>query len=210
MPVSSPLKVCVLGLALDDWLGDGSRYTPTLPDLADWLVKHVDGPILDTGCGSGELLRLLMDRGINRSRLYGCDIESDHAQLACRRTGLSRRRIVAASLVDGNPFPGIQFQAVTAINWLQSDWPAEYAVASPRVSQNGRRLEDTLAAVKAALLPDGVFCWDWHGETLGADLVEKMKANSWRLRGRLDFPPDTKRYSENYPIWLFRSVSEAP
>ena len=195
MPATSPHAVPADDLSLSPWLGGGGRYTPTLPRLAMWLVANVRGPILDTGCGSGELLRLLADRGM--TQLYGCDVEPDHVVLAHRRTGLDTIRVGA---VEDRPFSGQTFAAITAINWLQSDWQAEYAVKAPKRPPARRRLEKVVDAVEQLLQPGAVFCWDWHGPSEGHELAVSLQFRGWTLIDKLTFA--TGEYPETYPIYI--------
>jgi len=192
------MKLLTDGLQLDSWLMPGHRQkTPTLPDLARWIAEHRPNTrVLDTGCGSGELLRQLELAGLPRRRLFGCDIEPDHVVLARRTTGLGQ--IARANFEDGNPFD-LPFDVICSINWLQSDWEHEYPTRIERQPPDPDRLNKVLQAVSGTLTDGGVWCWDFHGGDAGAGFLRRLQRAGWRLCDRLTFPKDD-RYPENYPI----------
>ena len=193
------MKLLTDGLQLDSWLMPGHRQkTPTLPDLARWIVaRNPDARVLDTGTGSGELLRQLELAGIPRRRLFGCDIEPDHVALAQRTTGLGQ--IACANFEDGNPFD-LPFDVVCSINWLQSDWENEYPTRIEKQAPDPDRLEQVIAAARGSLAEGGVWCWDFHGNDAGAAFLRQLILHGWRLTGQLRFPHDD-RYPENYSIY---------
>ena len=194
---------------LNSWLQDGRRHTPTLPFLADRLKQHSPELLLDTGTGSGYLLIYLLERGYCPASLYGCDIEKDHVALAIRQTGLPN--IVNAKFVDANPFPGVLFGIVTAINWLQSDWQRDYAHATPRETTANYH-ERVIAAAEDSLKSGGLFIWDWHAkvnektdERVSAPFRAMLADRHWIEKGRMDFPDDRQLFpgGENYSMYLY-------
>lgn len=192
-------------LTICDWLKDGSHHTPTLPDLADKISQR-PGMVLETGCGSGELLRLLRENhAFAPEFLWGCDIEPDHAELARRWTGLGNH-IIQHNFNEGSPFPQIQFDYVTAINWLQSDWPYEYPVKIARAAHPGiHRFSEIINSAKACLRRDGLFIWDFHKISLGHELQRIIEQAGWNLVESMYFPCNQKRqYPEFYPIFFYQ------
>jgi|GEM_PF-2764455 len=191
-------------LEICPWLKDGARHTPTLSDLAARMSQR-PGRVLVTGCGSGELLRLLHnDHGFPADHLYGCDIEPDHAELARRRTGL--KTIIEANFNLGNPFPEIGFDWITAMNWLQSDWPYEYPVKIERAKHPGiNRYQEILDSVSMSANRGAFFAWDFHKMSLGQEFQEMIERRGWPLRDTLFFPcNERKRYPEFYPIFIYQ------
>jgi SAM-dependent methyltransferase len=186
MPLSSDHKVPVDDLELIEWLKDGSRYTPTLPDVASWLFTWVDGPILDVGCGSGELLRLLRLRGLGAQRLYGQDLRPGHVELAKRRTGLDN--VAVGSLAERVGFRGVQFAAICTINWLQG---MEEIDELDAIAEN----------VASALRPDGVWVWDCHTADDGRAMADTLLQGGWREKMRLEF--EATAYPEAYTVYVY-------
>lgn len=187
-------------LQIDQWLKDGTRHTPTLPDLARYIAKLRPRPerILDTGCGSGELLRLLLAEGFPANSLWGIDIEPDHAKLARRRTGLET--IIEARWSAAIRWPWM-LDLITAINWLQSDWPSEYAVKAARCLPNSARLVEFVEGCERYLRPAGLLIWDWH-TTPENDFIMLLEKRGWLPHDMLLF--DHTDYPERYPIYVYR------
>jgi len=187
-------------LELDQWLQDGSRHTPTLPELACYLSALIPRPerILDVGCGSGELLRLLMKSGFSAESLYGLDIEPDHAELARRRTGLDT---IHCGVLDGTTPMLTAFDVITAINWLQSDWPNTYAVKAARQPPNSTRLVVFLDGCERYLTANGLLIWEWH-TTPPDGFLALLESRGWQQIDRLDFYPANS--SERYPTFIHR------
>jgi SAM-dependent methyltransferase len=107
---------------LNDWLKGGEHSSYNLHGVANWILAHrTIEPILDCGCGNGDLLRYLRVSGIPSQALYGCDIEPGHVGLSAVRNGKSGTFRVW-DMEDGNPFPELRFGFVCAISWLHNDW----------------------------------------------------------------------------------------
>ena len=192
----------IVPLKLDQWLRGGSRHTQTIPALARWIVGHVpDGRILDVGTGSGELLLRLRHEGVESGRLYGCDIEPGHAEVARRRTGLTT--ITTWNILSGNPYTwstGDLFSAVVALNWLHEDWPANHAVAFPKSApvKEEDRLPLTVEAILECLGPHGLLIWDWHSTPSEPfqDLLARRFSKELRRMEVLSFD------GADYPIFV--------
>lgn len=73
-------------LRLHHWLAGGSHSSSNIPLVAQTIISFCNGDILDVGCGNGDLLRELINLGVPRNKLFGCDIEEDHVVLARQRT----------------------------------------------------------------------------------------------------------------------------
>ena len=204
MPLSSEHKVDASDLALTPWLKDGTRYTPTLPDLAqriaDQLKGMPNGKVLDIGCGSGELLRLLMARGLKSEQLYGWDCESEHVRLAARRTGIPESHFTIG------PFDytkaenlGIQFKAVTAINWLHANWEGnDFQVTYLDYRELSR-------GFRAVVGLGGKLYWDWHDHN-GLNFTifyDSLSDDGLCVMDAMEFDrTDKQRYPEAYPIYV--------
>ena len=145
---------------LHSWLRGGKHSTECTGPLSAWLAQNIsrEATILDAGCGNGELLQLLADSGF--PALYGCDIEPGHVAHA---KGLLAYRadIVECDFVNQVPFPGVEYDVITAINWLHNDWcAAGHATGIPaRAEQAGRELA-IAKAVRRQLKPGGLFVHD--------------------------------------------------
>lgn len=176
-------------LDLDSWLKDGNRFTPTLPHLARWIAdQQPHAKVLDTGTGSGELLRVLSQEcGFHHAQLHACDCEFDHVTLAHRRSGLRPGRILLRDFADGNPMPDRVFTVITSINWLFG-----YA-------RDFGRIDEIIDAADASLQEGGIWCWDWHDpqEPNGVMFGEHLSAAGWRYFDVLKFVP------KEYPIYVF-------
>lgn len=194
MPAVNDISGYSDGLSLQHWIGKGFS-TPTLDRLAEFLSPHALLPLLDTGCGTGQLILELQERGV--TDVYGCDIEPGHAELARRRTGAP---IADAYFNEGNPFPGIQFGTVVAMNWLQTDWPAELATGIPPSRHTYGRLVDATRVVQEVLRPGGWFVWDWHKPDCGARYGDYLRERGWTLFETLTF----EGLPENYPIYIYQ------
>lgn len=150
-----------------DW--ENSR-TVGRQDLSFWrrIVGHVDGPVLELGCGTGRL-SLPLGRVV-RHRLVGIDRSAP--MLAGARARL-RRTPARVSLVRGD-IRTLPFRAGTSFHLVM----APYGIVQSLTRESD--LVATLKAVRAVLAPDGLF---------GLDLVPDLSSweeyrNRVRLRGR--------------------------
>jgi 2-polyprenyl-3-methyl-5-hydroxy-6-metoxy-1,4-benzoquinol methylase len=120
--------------------GNGSGHAAALSyrrDIRPSLPPPGTGPVVDIGCGSGELVRLLIADGYDAE---GIDVSPEQVALA-HRGGLSQVR--HGDFRDFLAAQAGQLAAVTATDLLEH-------LAKPEVL-------DTLDLVAAALLPGGVF-----------------------------------------------------
>jgi SAM-dependent methyltransferase len=183
-------------LALHPWLEGGNRCTLTIPTVAQYLLGLTPRPkrVFDTGCGNGELLRLLWAGGVPAAGLWGIDVEPGHAQLARRRTGLVDH-ILMGDIAE-HRWPD-RLDVVTAINWLQTDWPnSEYAINSRRAA-NPDRLKVFVRRCGENLLPNGLLIWDWNCEGIET-FRELLDRNRWRSVHTLAFPG-----TEDNPVHVY-------
>jgi 2-polyprenyl-3-methyl-5-hydroxy-6-metoxy-1,4-benzoquinol methylase len=120
--------------------GSGSAYATGLSyrrDIRPLLPPPRTGPVVDIGCGSGELVRCLSDDGYEAA---GIDVSPEQVKLACA-AGLSTvRHGDYRGLLRERPG---EFAAVTATDLLEHLTKAEVL--------------DTFDAVAAALRPGGRF-----------------------------------------------------
>lgn len=150
---------------LHPWLDGGERSSANLAILAEYLKEEGRFPLLDTGCGNGELLNLLSGFG----PLYGCDIELGHVIVARQRTELDIR---LCDYGTEDVFSGIQFGTITAINWLHNNWKVHHAIDCEKLTTDKPFLPKVLKALDRDIKPEGIFCFDWPNET-------KAKLESW-------------------------------
>jgi 2-polyprenyl-3-methyl-5-hydroxy-6-metoxy-1,4-benzoquinol methylase len=106
-------------------------------DIRPWLPKAAAGPVIDIGCGQGELVNLLLADGFDA---YGVDVSPEQVELA-HASGLNRVRHgdYRESLAEDPS----QFAAVTATDLLEHLTKDEAL--------------DTFDRVARALIPRGVF-----------------------------------------------------
>ncbi|MCL4460027.1 MAG: class I SAM-dependent methyltransferase [Chloroflexi bacterium] len=103
------------------------------------IVAHIEGPVLDVGCGGGHLLEMLAQQaGRKPETLYGLDYSKEAVKQA-------KKRIPGAHLAQGNihhlDFPDNYFNLVIACETLEhvTD-PAAVLQESYRVLKPGGRL----------------------------------------------------------------------
>lgn len=160
-----------------DWLGDGSKHTVETPKLADYVEGFgTELSVLDIGTGSGELLRLLKDRGFQN--LWGTDIEPTHVEVARQRTGLSSE-IIVHNCCKGPPFPKRVFDIVLAIRWLHNYWPAKHAVTIQSEEFDPGYQIKALEAILASMHDDSRFVFDFVQDTDWTTFGEGLNLNGF-------------------------------
>lgn len=105
------------------WKGDrlelGLRYTyrpDFVPTLMDYLGARPGTHILEVGCGTGFLTRLIA-RTLNNVNIIGIDTDDEMLTLAeqlVARDGLSGRIVLGHGDVARLPFPDNSFDLVTS------------------------------------------------------------------------------------------------
>ena len=157
------------GLVVHKWFGhQGEVSTPILPHVAQYLADEVpfDGKrrsVLDMGCGGGQLLLELRNRGWSDAELYGTDIEPTHVELAQMRTGLPNLAVWDSADLETFPFEKSSYWAVTAINWLHNDWRHKYPIGIEPRSYTDKEVNDkVLASVVSLLCSGGWFVFDYQ------------------------------------------------
>jgi len=133
-------------------------------------LRGVPGPVLDAGCGRGELLRLLRDEGIPAA---GVDTNPVSVQ-ALRREGLSVEEGDAVGYLESRP-PG-SLGAVTAFQLVEHWTPAE--------------IFRFLQAARRALAPGGVLV----AETINSDSLSALRAFYLDPTHVRPVPPDALRF----------------
>jgi len=133
-------------------------------------LRGVPGPVLDAGCGRGELLRLLRDEGIPAA---GVDTNPVSVQ-ALRREGLSAEVGDAVGYLESRP-PG-SLGAVTAFQLVEHWAPAE--------------IFRFLQAARRALAPGGVVV----AETINSDSLSALRAFYLDPTHVRPVPPDALRF----------------
>lgn len=186
-------------LELSDWLKDGTRHTPTIPFISKYVASRVPRLVLDTGCGSGELLVRLLADGVPPECLYGVDIVPGHAEVTRRRTGL--RTVYCADLRKFAESPAVRgsFDIVCAINWLQTEWTDE-AMRGKFLPADEAFMVEILEAVKKLIAFSGLFIWEWHTTSPHPFriLLERM---GWHHRDTLTFTT-SPQFPEPYPVFV--------
>lgn len=104
-----------------------------------WLAKQKpDGPIVELGCGAGELLERLADDGVYMpSELYGVEQST---------TGLENARRLGINIVDADLSAGVPFENASA-----------GCVVLAEVIEHLVDADSVLSEVDRILRPDGVF-----------------------------------------------------
>lgn len=147
---------------LHPWLKNGEHFTPVIPAVADWINLNVPKQcrILDAGCGNGELLKLLLEKGFQHLR--GCDVEPGHALLSADRLDHHDEiGIYQAPLLQMSRVWTRHFKVVTCLNWLQNDWQHKHAIATPRTPEpDPEHFEKNVQAAHRLLCEDGLLLFD--------------------------------------------------
>jgi len=144
--------------SLHEWLRGGKHSSAFLPDAVDWIAMHVSAQarILDAGCGNGDLVRMLAERGFHH--LFGCDIEPGHIRVARRRAGefgvFQESDFCKQRLFTGG------FDLICAFNWLHNDWQAKHATGIAPRKEDPTRLDSLAENVKLSIVPGGRFVFD--------------------------------------------------
>jgi len=124
--VSSPGDARRYGAVFNDIAGDYDRYRPTYPDaLVDEACRAAGlepgAPVLEIGCGTGQLTRALVARGLRVTAVDPGDrlIARAREHLA----GAGQVQFINARLEDAS-LPSAQYRAVfsaSAIHWVDPD-----------------------------------------------------------------------------------------
>jgi SAM-dependent methyltransferase len=122
-PVSDTVAAQPRADALPDYFGFEARMRGTFDDVRERQHPYIDrlrdhAPVLDVGCGRGELLSLLRDVGVEA---YGADANADMVAYA-RAEGLEVVQADAREALAGRPDGSLG--AVTAIQLLEHLPPA--------------------------------------------------------------------------------------
>lgn len=152
---------------IHEWLKDGKSYTSVLPTVADYLNDQLredqKATILDAGCGNGQLLNMLRDRGWDDNRLYGCDIEPTHVSMAKMNTRLDTIYQVDMADESLGELEGMKFAAIVAINWLHNDWRFKHAInVEPHKETDYLLLDKIMKKVLSIIDEDGWFVCDYR------------------------------------------------
>ena len=140
-----------------EWLRGGKHSSAFLPDAVDWIAKNVSAQarILDAGCGNGDLVRMLAERGFRH--LNGCDIEPGHVRVARRQAG--EFGVFQEADFCRHAFAR-KFDLICAFNWLHNDWSAKHAIGIPKRAEDRMRLDRLAENVKLSTVPGGRFLFD--------------------------------------------------
>jgi SAM-dependent methyltransferase len=183
---------------LNDWLKGGEHSSYNLHGVANWILAHrTIEPILDCGCGNGDLLRYLRVSGIPSQALYGCDIEPGHVGLSAVRNGKSGTFRVW-DMEDGNPFPELRFGFVCAISWLHNDWKTrQRGLCKPRGDADWTP-ELALDGLISCLAPGGRLIYDWRNDAGGPEFQHSVESRGLVLEHQftMGYPHPTLIYRQ--------------
>ena len=168
-PAAATLPAGVYALFEERFRGSPDEISRAQRFYLDSL-RGVPGPVLDAGCGRGELLRLLRDEGIPAA---GVDTNPVSVQ-ALRREGLSVEQGDAVGYLESRP-PG-SLGAVTAFQLVEHWTPAE--------------IFRFLQAARRALAPGGVLV----AETINSDSLSALRAFYLDPTHVRPVPPDALRF----------------
>jgi len=168
-PAAATLPAGVYALFEERFRGSPDEISRAQRFYLDSL-RGVPGPVLDAGCGRGELLRLLRDEGIPAA---GVDTNPVSVQ-ALRREGLSVEEGDAVGYLESRP-PG-SLGAVTAFQLVEHWTPGE--------------IFRFLQAARRALAPGGVVV----AETINSDSLSALRAFYLDPTHVRPVPPDALRF----------------
>jgi SAM-dependent methyltransferase len=187
-------------------------HVDTYQFCANWVAGHVNGQarVLDYGCGAGEIVAMLRERGVNA---FGCDVFYEGGDYSC---GI---RSVAGPYVlrmegDRIPFDDASFDVVL----------------SNQVFEHVPSLDTVLAEIARVLIPSGVVLSlfpdrsVWREGHCGVPFLHRFPKGSRSrvyyaaLMGGLGFGlfrdgKSTMQWAQEFCVWLdqwthYRSLSE--
>jgi SAM-dependent methyltransferase len=183
---------------LNDWLKGGEHSSYNLKGVAEWIGEHrTNEPILDAGCGNGDLLRRLWKLGVGSVALFGCDIEPGHVALVARRHHPLMASVRVWDMEDGNPFP-VKFGFVCAISWLHNDWKTrQRGLCKPRGDADWTP-ELALDGLISCLAPGGRLIYDWRNDAGGPEFQHSVESRGLVLEHQftMGYPHPTLIYRQ--------------
>jgi 2-polyprenyl-3-methyl-5-hydroxy-6-metoxy-1,4-benzoquinol methylase len=119
--------------------GLDSMKRRTFEPILDSCGVASGSTLLDVGCATGSLLAVARERDL---RTFGLDI-NEHAVKTARARDTDAR--IEVGDLEGSPFPGIQFDAIVMVDFIEHvrDPAAELALARSRLAATGRLVIST-------------------------------------------------------------------
>jgi ubiquinone/menaquinone biosynthesis C-methylase UbiE len=146
-----------------------ARYNAaSLALLRPWIARRALGRVLDVGCGSGNLLRLLAEAGARVDAYAGIDPAPAMLRMAREKLRVSTiRGGVLAAPAEALPFENGRFDTAISVSTLH-DW------ADPLAG---------LGEIRRVLRPGGeLLLLDWHRDPIPMRLL-----NAWMRITRVAF-----------------------